>query len=86
LRCNTLGSPLQVVRLHTFFGRHSAINKAAEALARHANDALVFTDPDAELDDAAHRVPARIGREAKKRAWTIGRQVFSEYSSMAVPD
>ena len=63
---NTLKTgPLQVVRLHAFLGRHSAINKAAEDLARHANDALVFTDSDAELDDAAHRVPVRIGRKRK---------------------
>jgi hypothetical protein len=84
---NTLKTgPLQVVRLHAFLGRHSAINKAAEDLARNANDALVFTDPDAELDHALHRVPVRIGREAKKHAWTIGRPVFSECSIMAVLD
>ena len=66
---NTLKTgPLQVVRLHAFLGRHSAINKAMEDLARYANDALLFTDPDAELDHALHRVLVRIGREAKKHA------------------
>jgi hypothetical protein len=43
---NTLKTgPLQVLRFHAFLGRHSAINKAAEDLAGHANETLVFTDP-----------------------------------------
>jgi multidrug efflux pump len=38
------------------------------AMDRTATINLIFTDPDAELDDAAHRVPVRIGRGAKKHA------------------
>jgi hypothetical protein len=85
---NTLKTgPLPVVRLHAFLGRHSAINKAAEDLARHANDALVFTDSDAELDDAAHRVPVRIGRKRKNMLDLLigSRLMFPNCSNRAMP-
>jgi hypothetical protein len=85
---NTLKTgPLQVVRIHAFLGRHSPINKAAEELARHANDALVFTDPDAELDHAPHSVPAASGGKRKNMLdlLTGARLMFRNCSNRAIP-
>jgi hypothetical protein len=58
---NTLKTgPLQVVRFHAFLRRHSAINKAADDLARHANDALIGGSlPFPECSNMAMRRSAR---------------------------
>jgi hypothetical protein len=63
---NTLkAGALQVVRLYASLRRHGAIYKAPEDIARHADDALIFADPDAELDSATRGAPVRIGRKRK---------------------
>ena len=83
---NTLKTgPLQVIRFHAFLGRHSAIYEAAEDLARHANDALVFTEipmPNSTTPLTAFQC-ASGGKRKNMLDLLIGRLAFSECSNMA---
>jgi len=48
--------------------RYPAVDKATEDLARDADDALILSDTDSELDRLALLVPAGVLGEAKKHA------------------
>jgi len=64
--------PLEVVSLDAPLGRDGAVDKPAEQGPRNADDALILTYADAELDDLPVGVPAGILGKAEEHGMPRG--------------
>ncbi len=75
---------MEVVSLDAPLGRDGAVDKPAEQGPRNADDALILTYADAELDDLPVGVPAGILGKAEEHGMPRGviiRKVFLYCSS-----
>ena len=57
---------MKMVGFEAAFGRRRLWKQDLEDAPGNTHDALVFANPDAELDDAALGIPSGVGRKAEK--------------------